>query len=391
MAADRADVAGMPPATSRLGNEASTMRTMVIACQAAVLWGVFTATASAQQDIPWASDLESAKQAAAASNRLVLMHFTASWCKPCKLLEQNVFIGQPEVAQAVASQYVAVKMDFDRDKAIARQYGVRYIPWDVIVTPEGYWVADFNSPRTPSDYVAKVNQIAGLEAAKRNGLYAGQPGQAPSAPAPPTSIAVDAVAGPQENSSPRLSDDRYAQFFAGSQQPAPRLDPVAPPYAQQMPNLGGPGLNPPAMPLGAAPSGPLQPPEQPQPSSSAPPSGHPTFALDGHCPVHLLEQSAWVSGDRRWGAHHRGQTYLFVSEGCQKKFMANPDRYAPALSGQDPVALVDRGQSVAGRREHGCFFGAEPNRRVVLFANEASFEAFKNNPQRYAGQILATR
>jgi YHS domain-containing protein len=85
---------------------------------------------------------------------------------------------------------------------------------------------------------------------------------------------------------------------------------------------------------------------------------------------------------------HRGKTYLFVGEGCQKKFLADPDRYAPALSGNDPVALVDRGQTVPGKREHGCYFGVEPNRRIVLFVDEANYQAFSKNPQRYAGQIM---
>jgi YHS domain-containing protein len=98
-----------------------------------------------------------------------------------------------------------------------------------------------------------------------------------------------------------------------------------------------------------------------------------------------------VPGDRRWGAEHKKKIYLFTSEECQKKFMADPGRYAPALSGHDPVALVDRGVTVEGRREHGCYFGAEPNLRIVLFADEASFLAFQSNPQRYAGQIFAAQ
>jgi YHS domain-containing protein len=179
---------------------------------------------------------------------------------------------------------------------------------------------------------------------------------------------VDPYAG-QDYRKP-AADDRYADYYGNRQPPGAYADPVNPPYAAQW----TPGS-------GAA--GPQQPPSNPPPVSRA------TFALEGHCPVHLLEQSAWVAGDERWGANHRDKTYLFVSQSCQQKFMADPDRYAPVLSGNDPVALVDRGESVPGRREHGCYFGVEPNRRVVLFANEASYQTFSRNPQRYAGQIYA--
>ncbi len=334
------------------------------------------------------------------------MHFSASWCHWCKPLEKNVF-AQPEAIQAIESQYVAVRMDYDKHRQIAKQYGVRGVPWDVIITPDGYWVADFNSEQTAVKYAGRINKIAASEAAKRNALYAGQP-----APVQPPSGQV--AAAPQvEDRSRRPSDDRYAEFFNNQQQQAPRVDPVAAPIAGQISpptqayEPGGAAANPSTSSFGQINPSPAtqapvfnapvnMPGTAPAPHQQAPPSPapsgamvQPTFAMDGYCPVHLLESGAWVSGDRRWGAHHRGQTYLFVSEGCQKKFLANADRYAPALSGNDPVALVDRGQTVPGRREHGCYFGMEPNRRIVLFADEASYQTFSSNPQRYAGQIFA--
>jgi YHS domain-containing protein len=375
------------------------MRTIATACRTAILWVFLTAWASAQQDVQWASDLESAKQAAAASNRLVLMHFSATWCHWCKPLEKNVF-GQPEAVAAIEASYVAVRMDFDKHRQIAKQYGVRFVPWDVVITPDGYWVEDFNSPQTARDYAARVNKIATREAAKRNAQFAAnqpapvQPAAAPMVAQPGLAGPTDSAPRPQENASRRLTDDRYADFFSGQQQPQePRRDPVAGPYAQQVAPPAGPPsaqIGQPNPPGNAAIGGPVLPPEQPQPSPGVP-SGQPTFGLDGHCPVHLLEQNAWVSGDRRWGLEHRGRIYLFTSEQCLQKFRANPDRYAPALSGHDPVALVDRGQTVPGRREYGCFFGVEPNKRVVLFADEGSYQTFSRNPQRYAGQIFAAQ
>jgi YHS domain-containing protein len=124
-----------------------------------------------------------------------------------------------------------------------------------------------------------------------------------------------------------------------------------------------------------------QPPAQP---------GTPPLGLDGYCAVHLAERQEWTPGvpnDPRLGAIHRGRLYLFASPDCQQKFLADPDRYSPVLSGHDPVIFVERGQLVPGRREHGCFYGAEGNRRIVLFADEASYQAFERNPLRYAAQF----
>jgi YHS domain-containing protein len=414
------------------------MRNLAILCGAAILSACLSMPASAQ-GVPWVSNLESAKQAAAASNRLVLIHFSAHWCYWCKPLEKNVF-AQPEVARAIETHYVPVLLDYDKHRQIARQYNIGSIPWDVVITPDGSWVKDFRSPQSPTEYVACVNEIAGREMAKRNVRYAQEQMLAqPQPPAQPVQAGPsDMYARPQEQNQQRPVDDRYAEYFK-NRQPETRVDPVSPPLAamgvppsgmasppaqpsppatsmpgygsyqpspgydlaaapQAAPGFGGnpapaqaPVFNAPSMPGFTPPA--QSPPQFEMQQSPAPAAslGQPTFALDSHCPVHLVEQNSWTAGDRRWGARHRGKTYLFVSEGCQKKFLANPDRYAPALAGNDPVALVDRGQTVAGRREYGCYFGVEPNRRVVLFADEASYQTFSRNPQRYAGQILATQ
>jgi protein disulfide-isomerase len=89
-------------------------------------------------------------------------------------------------------------------------------------------------------------------------------------------------------------------------------------------------------------------------------------------------------GDRRYGIIHRGRTYLFSGPDERDRFFADPDRYAPVLSGSDVVRLVDFGQSVPGYREHGVFFGA----KVYLFADEASLQRFSQNANHYANQAL---
>ncbi len=109
------------------------------------------------------------------------------------------------------------------------------------------------------------------------------------------------------------------------------------------------------------------------------PAGHPPLGLDGCCPVTLVEQQKWVVGDRPWGAFHRGRTYLFVGPDQQRRFLADPDRYAPVLSGYDVVAAL-AGRHVPGLREHGLFFDGH----VYLFADEASLEEFSSRPEHYA-------
>ncbi len=104
------------------------------------------------------------------------------------------------------------------------------------------------------------------------------------------------------------------------------------------------------------------------------------MGLDGYCPITLFEKGSWENGDSRWGAIHRGQTYLFTGPREKQIFLANPDRYSPVLSGNDPVRYAQQQQLVAGHRKHGLFY----QNQVYLFADESSLKAFSKDAKKYA-------
>lgn len=105
--------------------------------------------------------------------------------------------------------------------------------------------------------------------------------------------------------------------------------------------------------------------------------------LDGYCPVTLAEQATWIEGRAQWGAQHRGRTYLFAGQNEQQRFMANPDRYAPALSGDDAVLAFEAGQQVPGQRRYGVTYQA----RIYLFSSLDTRSRFAANPQAYASRV----
>lgn len=130
-----------------------------------------------------------------------------------------------------------------------------------------------------------------------------------------------------------------------------------------------------------------QPPNQSAPSFAPPsnpsPSDNPPIAMDGYCPVTLVDQKKWALADPRWGAIHRGRTYLFVGADEQQRFLANPDLYSPVLSGYDPVKFSEQGQLVDGRRQHGVFF----QNQVFLFSDESTLERFWKSPDAFAQAV----
>jgi len=322
-------------------------------------------------------NLESAKRLAAQTNRMVLIHFWADWCQPCKEMEQEVF-SRPEVVAALETSFVPVRLNVDYFPHTRDQYGVTVLPTDIIITPQGQLVDRVAGTTDPPQYLARLSQVA-TAAGNRYAYDAGQPQQGPTAPAIP----------------------RYGgQAYSTQGGPGPAVEasrtPV-PVYTAQRPDSAAANpllTNQPASPYASGPVSSGFPQRDPTLTSQPPggdarspvaqlPPGNPPLGLDGYCPVQLGENERWVLGDRRWGLIHRGRTYLFASPEDRDRFNADPDRYAPVLSGNDVVLAVERGEMVPGRREHGGWFEG----RVYLFSSEATFARFDANPYHYVSGL----
>ena len=406
---------------------------------------VFASGANAEQTLRWETTIDGAKRTAGQSNRLVLIVFTAPWCQACRAMESEV-LSQPGVNLALEANYVPVKVNVEYFPAAARQYGITALPTTVVIAPtsQGEVLDSIRGRMAASPYLARLDQVA--MDAKRRGV--GVVAQIPGGPAPSAADRSSPPAtapGNRRASADANSDDRYANasdrpvsqpasatvgmpigpsspqspgpaappaaaqagsFSSGSNSGLSAVDraataaeanvlrqtlpPVAVPPAQGaapgVSSIVGSGASPvgagglPVMAAGAS----NPPSQQQQPAVNPSPAGNPPIGLDGFCPVRLNERSVWTPGDRRWGAIHRGQTYLFVGPDEQRRFLSEPDRYSPVSSGLDVVVALEQGRSIAGNRSHGVFFGG----KVYLFADEVSLDKFSKNPKYYADRAL---
>lgn len=132
----------------------------------AVCVGGFSNTQSLGQVIQWYPDISSAAQAANAQNKLILLHFTATWCTPCRNLDTFVFTS-PDVQRAFQQNVVAVKIDVDENSHLVQEYGVASVPYDVALTTDGRVVSRRKSPvdsmvyeKMISDFSTIINTIA---------------------------------------------------------------------------------------------------------------------------------------------------------------------------------------------------------------------------------------
>jgi YHS domain-containing protein len=109
------------------------------------------------------------------------------------------------------------------------------------------------------------------------------------------------------------------------------------------------------------------------------------LALEGYCPVSILEMRKWVKGDPALRIVYDGRTYLFANETGKKMFEANPAKYIPALGGDCVVALVKMGKRVPGDIRHAAFHDG----RLFLFSNADTKKMFLGAPASYANSDLA--
>lgn len=482
------------------------MNRKTLALTAAIFSSLCGSLIASQEGIRWEElSIQAAQRQAAQTRRLVLVHFWSPNCGPCQKMERLVF-SRPDVAVAVETYYVPVKINADQFPYTARQYGITALPTDLVLSPNGQVIRRFQGAVPADQYIAQLHQLA-REVQLVASSNVSSPAPAGSAqgmqPPPPTQAEMNpsftrnyegsyweslqtsrspqnppAWAGPPVDSS-TLSSGYAAQVGptptppdrapsratpAQSDIPGPGVDPLrsaplaersmsppllsgrssspggpvpsgsppnpsprntpprgdmasrggsfpngpggSPSASLDNPPLAGgssprtPPFSPPNVPPGggtplseprgttsgsggAGPYGAVSPSDENVPDSWPP--GLPPLALEGYCPVELVEKHRWVLGTHPWGVIHRGRTYMCAGPEEQKKFLANPDRYAPVLSGYDLVLSVERGLNVPGRREHGVFYRG----RVYLFADETTLEAFRKNPRRYLEALSA--
>jgi protein disulfide-isomerase len=357
-----------------------------------VLFFLVQRAAIGQQPLHWDATIDSAKAAARQSNRLVLVLFSAPWCTACHHLESDIR-DQPGAAAALEANFVPVKINYDYYPNTAKQYGVTRLPTTVILAPnpQGDVLAVIPERMPVDQYLLKLNKVADDAKRRAAGVFA------QIQPAPP----VGAPAGMGQPPAAGI---------------APPVNPIGPAQAMATPrSFAGPVLNPAALattpgpnaavaafpavvapPASAAATNPMvamatepglsgsRPLDARKPAENIKPLANPPFGLDGFCPVQLVENSRWQPGKKAWGVIHRGRTYLFAGAEEQRRFRADPDRYAPVSSGDDVVVLLEQGRSVSGCREHGLQFDGH----VYLFAEEGTLDKFRSNPRYYADRAL---
>lgn len=83
----------------------------------------------------WLTSLDEGMKLARQQSKPLVVDFFATWCGPCRMLDEQTW-PDPQVKQALAD-YVAVRLDTDKNQDLARKYEITGIPAIIFMDSAG--------------------------------------------------------------------------------------------------------------------------------------------------------------------------------------------------------------------------------------------------------------
>jgi thioredoxin-like negative regulator of GroEL len=105
--------------------------------------------------VSWLNNEKIAKAIATEKDQLILMDFWATWCGPCRKMDNDMW--NTKEFKALSENFVPLKIDIDREKELARAYNIRSIPHVVLATASGevVWEQTGYSHSAPYEKILK--------------------------------------------------------------------------------------------------------------------------------------------------------------------------------------------------------------------------------------------
>jgi YHS domain-containing protein/thioredoxin-related protein len=109
------------------------------------------------------------------------------------------------------------------------------------------------------------------------------------------------------------------------------------------------------------------------------------LAMNGYCPVRLVEGKGRVKGDHRLAVFHDGHAYRFADAKAREAFLADTEKYLPSAGGLCVVTKKDKALDLPG--DAAC--GATYHGRLYLFSTLDARAKFAASPDSYSGLDIA--
>lgn len=275
----------------------------------------------------WLADYGFARQEAKRLGLPLLIHFSASWCGPCKQMERDT-LHTPAVLSFLGTQVLALQVDADENPGLIEAFRVELLPTDIVVAPDGKIVSRTTNYQSRDKYVSNIKHWAKQFPEER-------------------SAAIASLTSPA----------RTLQPGADGRPPGPRQR---------------------SAPVIARPQRPIIDPTIAQGTKPAPATAR-LVGLAGYSPVAIKTRRVWVKGREDLSVTWQGVAYYLSNDREYMAFKNAPHRYAPRMLGCDPVLLWNSDRAVQGLVEFGAFYDGD----LYLFTTGKTRDRFKVNPDQF--------
>ena len=130
---------------------------LAILTVALILGGYPLTTVQSGEQINWYS-YDDGMAKARQTGKSIVFYFYADWCTYCVRMQKETF-SHDSVIDFLNSKVIAVKVDVDQDKDIARTYRVRGLPATVLLMRNGEQVGSMPGFIPAKSYLAMLNKI----------------------------------------------------------------------------------------------------------------------------------------------------------------------------------------------------------------------------------------
>ena len=122
-----------------------------------ILGGYPLTTVQSGEQINWYS-YDDGMAKARQTGKSIVFYFYADWCTYCVRMQKETF-SHDSVIDFLNSKVIAVKVDVDQNKDIARTYRVRGLPATVLLMRNGEQVGPMPGFIPAKSYLAMLNKI----------------------------------------------------------------------------------------------------------------------------------------------------------------------------------------------------------------------------------------
>ncbi|MBN1442919.1 MAG: thioredoxin family protein [Planctomycetes bacterium] len=113
----------------------------------------------ASELIPWFRDLEKAFEEARKSEKPLMVDFEADWCVWCKKLDRETY-GDERVIRFVRANFIAVKVDADKQPDVKEKLSVSGLPTILFLSPTGEELLRITGYRAPEKFLEEARKPA---------------------------------------------------------------------------------------------------------------------------------------------------------------------------------------------------------------------------------------